>query len=106
MKDKSKSIVNVICNRHISSSKRSPLKTIPVYSGASVKAFVYTDFSIPIVFSTLFVLLVVFVFFRVEIPNELQIAFIEKFDYSPCYIRVSQLFLCPRRPNEWAVGLG
>ena len=56
-----------------------------------MKAFAYTGFSISIDYFTQFVLSVVFVLFRVEIPNELQIAFIEKLGYPPCYIRGSQL---------------
>lgn len=70
-----------------------------------MRAFVYTGFSMSIDYFTQFVLSVVFVLFRVEIPNELQITFIEKLGYPPCYIRGPQLFLCPHRPNEWGGGV-
>ena len=64
-----------------------------------MRAFVYTDFSISIdSIHYLFVLSVVFVLFRVEIPNELQIAFIEKLDYPPVLYSWASALLCPAAP--------
>ena len=61
-----------------------------------MRAFAYTGISIPIDSFTLVVLSVVFVLFRVEIPNELQIAFIEKLGYPPVlYSWASALFMPP-----------
>ena len=98
MKNKIKSIVNVICNRYIFPSEQCSSKTISVYSGVSVKAFVYTGFSISIDYFTQFVLSVVFVLFRAEIPNELQFAFIEKLGYPPA-IFVGLSFFMPPPPQ-------